>query len=948
MSHTSSSARKQLNVHFLDQKDQVSSDSQIGGDITSLAANRDHISDISWHSVQILKRPIKFISSHWTTSDAVVFEDHTFPLDIFTRANRTVRALAETFTFFRADMKVTVQLNGTRFHCGRLMVAWIPLTQPDNLKCYLAHDIHTLSGMPHVLLDASKTDTATLDIPFFLPVHSAPLSSYGGRGLNWGKLLVCSFSPLYTAGTSSPSLDFSIWTEFVNPHISVPREQRDLNIPVNMDAQGLDSFWDDLESMVLPFSLTPPSDEAASRANAAEDLASESPEDLGGGSTEVTEEDDVALGMMTPGADALNVTPCSVGGDAIRNGLDPQRFPSDEDDTVAPSIKDDIMSGMKSMGGGKGLAKGSDQDIKKGWKATTDAVKDLFSGDFSGAFDKWGDMIGNGLGFFSKNAQLFLDAPTITGQEGSQKKYVTGNNSLGDGPVHIPRLSLFPKTGHFLDKGIDPSGVNIMDIKHITSSPMLLTTSQWANTLGPGSILYRFPVHPMVSPIILYGTSAGAQMTYLAGAAKAFTLWRGSIEYLIDFVASEFHAGRVMVSFVPGIFPAADYNDIQLSSFPLAVFDLADGHEFKFKVPYQSIYPWSQVSGLAIGTGGASFMPNWPLGAMPFLAQSPGYIVVSIVNALKMPEIATTSIETMMWVNGGDDFEVIIPRALDPRQRLNIDLTRRPVLMEAQGISDTITTRDEKTGSETVLTTVETPMSNRLHFAGEHVADIRTLCRRFSKIDELSISLQANKYNTLTVLLRAAGFLESGSAGAITQSRMDFMSYFNDFYIAWSGSMRFKVLTSVSKNYAVNAIVWHDPVSFVGNTYTPNDIDFVVIDPTVDSIGVSGFGSRIVNLASEPCIDFEIPYASQMHFLLNPNIGTDTIIPTWLYNQQDNGVFNVRFETGDPTASDVPFSISLFRAAGDDFKYHFLVPPPPVRVDVEAVSPDMLYIPYVL
>jgi hypothetical protein len=106
-----------------------------------------------------------------------------------------------------------------------------------------------------------------------------------------------------------------------------------------------------------------------------------------------------------------------------------------------------------------------------------------------------------------------------------------------------------------------------------------------------------------------------------------FRYWHGGLKYRVSFAKSKFHTGRVMFSFLPdyqqvstantyadvgfsgGPVPGTFNSDLQPSQYSL-VFDLKDGSEFEFEVPY--IAPVSQI-GINDCTGFVSMQIMDPL-----------------------------------------------------------------------------------------------------------------------------------------------------------------------------------------------------------------------------------------------------------------------------------------------------------------------------------------------
>lgn len=78
-----------------------------------------------WHVRNIMSKPIPFYTGLWKTSDTLGKKIAEWKIPGNTLLGPHYN-LVSTFTFFRGHPIVRFQLNGTKFHAGRLIVAFIP------------------------------------------------------------------------------------------------------------------------------------------------------------------------------------------------------------------------------------------------------------------------------------------------------------------------------------------------------------------------------------------------------------------------------------------------------------------------------------------------------------------------------------------------------------------------------------------------------------------------------------------------------------------------------------------------------------------------------------------------------------------------------------------------------------------------------------------------------
>lgn len=129
-----------------------------------------------------------------------------------------------------------------------------------------------------------------------------------------------------------------------------------------------------------------------------------------------------------------------------------------------------------------------------------------------------------------------------------------------------------------------------------------------------------------------------------------FRMWRGGVKFRFTFGKCKFHAGRVMVGFVPfpkqyqrlgrntDTIPAVEVSATLPQPFSYTkVFDLRDGNVFEFEVPYLSPHLWT---GCNSHTGG---------------------VTMTVLDPLIANGECSTSIRVLAEVAAMEDFEFAVP-----------------------------------------------------------------------------------------------------------------------------------------------------------------------------------------------------------------------------------------------------------------------------------------------
>lgn len=242
--------------------------------------------------------------------------------------------------------------------------------------------------------------------------------------------------------------------------------------------------------------------------------------------------------------------------------------------------------------------------------------------------------------------------------------------------VQNDKLSLDPKNEVTVDSrtvGLD--GTDHMALSHVLKRDVAFGIFDWAASATPTTPLFAVHVDPMVYTSRDYNggvTGLGVksiQMTPGCQVGTLFDMWTGSITYSFTSLSSQFHRGRLLVSYEPdGL--KSNYN---VSSYTgprtiTKVWDLAECPEFKFEVPYMAPSAYLRTGGTRhVCTAGTQriFYPNPTLpGTFSYRdGNQNGSIVVSVLNALTSSS-PSAGIYIVCGINCGD-VEFANPREIE-------------------------------------------------------------------------------------------------------------------------------------------------------------------------------------------------------------------------------------------------------------------------------------------
>lgn len=221
-----------------------------------------------------------------------------------------------------------------------------------------------------------------------------------------------------------------------------------------------------------------------------------------------------------------------------------------------------------------------------------------------------------------------------------------------DGVDVAPKLAMASDHAVGALSGYGGSTLDEMAVSHIVSIPAYYTALTWNSSQAGGINLWTTLVEP--HKFAIEGTKVGTGGTYtwrdstpVAYIGKHFALWRGSFVFTFKIVKTGFHSGRLLFYFNPtGINPVLSLADTQYCY--REILDVREKSEWTFTVPYASTrqYHRSAYTNYNISSD------EDPLGRVGLI----------VLNDLVRPETASESVQILIEVSGGPDFEYAAPR----------------------------------------------------------------------------------------------------------------------------------------------------------------------------------------------------------------------------------------------------------------------------------------------
>lgn len=510
-------------------------------------------------------------------------------------------------------------------------------------------------------------------------------------------------------------------------------------------------------------------------------------------------------------------------------------------------------------------------------------------------------------------------------------------------------------------KGIGGTDIDEMAISSVASIPTFWDRFTWSTTDNVADqILW---VDPVTAAKFRSTAGNGYTCTHMGYLANVFAQWRGSINYTFKMVKTGFHSGRLRVFFVPqgllSTLVVGSAPTIEIEKCYQVVIDIAENDSFQFNVPFVATKPWLTTTGASSVTG---------------------YIVVTVLNDLRAPPVVTNAIDVIVEVSGGNDLTFSLPT--EPTLLPGIPTV--PTVAEAQvaGTNVAIERDQAQTLVDPSSISIIDPQANwspESHCIGEKICSIRQLIKRNGFVGFTTMFVDgstASGHPGQSIVLNPYAALNSDSAS--NSNTMDYVSYFQNIYTFFRGSMRFKTIatqlsgTGVSSEGTAVGTTFYSPalndvpldvkmwmgfnsdyISIIGANRKVNNImgriginQQIPTDAVVASMNAASVPTSLISQRVEGMTEFEVPYYNSTHLTLcqvmkasDPLLFTDPAANnenTWpipfvtVSNVIKPYVLSV-FADADfnrPVYDTSVTSIALYRSAGDDYGLHYLIGPP--------------------
>lgn len=438
-----------------------------------------------------------------------------------------------------------------------------------------------------------------------------------------------------------------------------------------------------------------------------------------------------------------------------------------------------------------------------------------------------------------------------------------------------------------------------MAIATIVSRSTYLTRFGFNKTQSPNTLLLELPTCPSacLKANVTGPTAEGTVWynTFLSYLSQMFIAYRGSLKYTFRVVKTPFHSGRIAIFYVPGALPGS-YSTVDQSMVYRKIFDLRETSEIEFEVPFVYNTPFKTLRAEISTIAPTSMVYTIPT----------GMIFVSVVNSLRNPSTAADSIDIIVEVAGGEDFQFAGPMI----HECNVDAQSRSIV-RANEFAGPIAYGMAQSG---IVPMSDTAFSMNKLGTGEVVQSLRTILKRYTRTNFM--------FSNPLTLLQATWQVKPPTPANLLNQRPDFYSWISQLFRYQVGGMRLAILQSPLEptllRFEINALGLgmfpSDALSSTGQR--ANAYQFPVMEPLVE-IGLPFYQTTpaILSVAGDPSLCTADDAGGSLYERMPFNSGTELT----LYNATTNETLAPEF---------INTNLALVRAAAEDFSFLYLIGPP--------------------
>ncbi len=301
----------------------------------------------------------------------------------------------------------------------------------------------------------------------------------------------------------------------------------------------------------------------------------------------------------------------------------------------------------------------------------------------------------------------------------------------------IEKLTLDSKN----ELAIGPGHLGLPDkdelaISHLVQREAYLSSSTWSTSHAQGYLLFSAQVNPMTLLFNDFTISKDYYMPPMAWIGRLFKFWRGDIVFRFRVIASQYHKGRLLISYDPLGTSGSNLTSVSAAEGQVftKIVDIGEQGDVELAIPYQQAFPWLKVP---LWTSVETFSPQ-AAGFTYDPTTYNGIITVRVLTKLTAP-VASADTTLLTYIRGSENLEFADPIEMSDNFSL--------FTIQSQDVYD----EASPSGEIPMGSSQSKPHPYRYRFNhGEKVVSLRTLLRRFN-LSEVMMDPTSFSTNPLVV-----------------------------------------------------------------------------------------------------------------------------------------------------------------------------------------------------
>lgn len=396
-------------------------------------------------------------------------------------------------------------------------------------------------------------------------------------------------------------------------------------------------------------------------------------------------------------------------------------------------------------------------------------------------------------------------------------------------------------------------------VSNFVGHPSYLTTFTWASTSGPGTLLWNSYVSPYMASYTAGTGETAVNGTPMYLCANMFEYWRGDIIFDLKVICSNFHRGRLRVSWDP-IGDISNTNNSSTEVFT-SIIDITETTNVSIRIPYtqRAAYLHTPEDYTEVMYKVATLTPDTS-------DTVNGIFTVRVLNAQSSP-VLSADINVLVSVRGAENLEFAQPKDIDEKLQF---FTVQGTIEEVEEINF---------GGKS-----EVDDHINLIYMGEKISNLRSLLMRcnFSRIVHEQTNTSHTEHNVMTMNRRPLykGFDPNGidlaneivAAGIAKYNFVTTTPYhlISQCFLGERGSFTWKM--DFDGFDPASILITRPKALLIGPNYdfTSTQIDLLSSDKKL-AFFMSNYattsGSLLINQRTQTGISVNVPQYSQRTFL---------------------------------------------------------------------------------